>query len=516
MFVLFKGSSAPEETLTIKEVMLINMARYSPESLEKKRKGNEERFLRAAKAKFGDKYDYSLVNYQQQKAHVTIICPKHGSFEQTPDKHLQSETGCTKCGIDRRSNLKKDQGREDFFLSLQNKYGDRLKVVSEYTNCKDSIRCICLVHKIEFESTPDRLLTWKHGCPQCAKDARAQALSITADKFIARASEQFGSQFDLSRCSFVDMNSPVLIGCPIHGEFKTTPYNFLQSTHGCPMCGRLYVGHTQNRIQRLEQGLTKSRPTTIAVMKVEVFGITGYKVGTTARSLLTRYRETLREILFEATMDELDALRLEQAIHAKYFRHRDVRIFLAGLRARKRWPGDSEIYESSCIQAIIEELKSTIDLIAQGSADYWSKQPKLSPPKLQIRKVRKVPGTYTLPKPVIRLDTLEVFDSVTAAAAAISSTQGNISMVCRGAREHAKGIRFSYLSDYEAGKLSQYLSHTGSSSPQARKVRCIETGEVYATVTEAAKATGALDGKISSVCKGKRKSAGDYKWEYVV
>ena len=43
------------------------------------------------------KYNYSLVNYVNQKIKVKIVCPIHGEFEQTPKSHLQGK-GCLLCG----------------------------------------------------------------------------------------------------------------------------------------------------------------------------------------------------------------------------------------------------------------------------------------------------------------------------------------------------------------------------------------------------------------------------------
>lgn len=45
----------------------------------------------------GDKYDYSKVKYINKKTKVTIICPLHGEFEQTPDSHVNSKNGCPLC-----------------------------------------------------------------------------------------------------------------------------------------------------------------------------------------------------------------------------------------------------------------------------------------------------------------------------------------------------------------------------------------------------------------------------------
>jgi hypothetical protein len=41
-------------------------------------------------------YDYSLVNYVSALRKITIVCKKHGSFNQLPNVHLKGQ-GCPKC-----------------------------------------------------------------------------------------------------------------------------------------------------------------------------------------------------------------------------------------------------------------------------------------------------------------------------------------------------------------------------------------------------------------------------------
>ena len=45
-----------------------------------------EQFIKESRKIHGDKYDYSKVNYIDEKTDVTIICPKHGEFSQMPRK----------------------------------------------------------------------------------------------------------------------------------------------------------------------------------------------------------------------------------------------------------------------------------------------------------------------------------------------------------------------------------------------------------------------------------------------
>lgn len=55
-----------------------------------------EFFITESTEKHNKYYDYSLVNYINMKNKVTIICPNHGEFRQTPSNHLQGK-GCYKC-----------------------------------------------------------------------------------------------------------------------------------------------------------------------------------------------------------------------------------------------------------------------------------------------------------------------------------------------------------------------------------------------------------------------------------
>ncbi|AWD93209.1 hypothetical protein AB9_086 [Acinetobacter phage vB_AbaM_B9] len=57
-----------------------------------------EDFIKKAEFIHGDKYDYSLVEYECAKSKVKIICSEHGVFEQVANYHL-SGNGCQKCGV---------------------------------------------------------------------------------------------------------------------------------------------------------------------------------------------------------------------------------------------------------------------------------------------------------------------------------------------------------------------------------------------------------------------------------
>jgi hypothetical protein len=56
-------------------------------------------FIAKVKAKFPDiKYDYSQAIYVDNVTPITILCPKHGTFEQVPNTHLVG-SGCPRCNV---------------------------------------------------------------------------------------------------------------------------------------------------------------------------------------------------------------------------------------------------------------------------------------------------------------------------------------------------------------------------------------------------------------------------------
>ena len=54
-------------------------------------------FIEKAKDIHNDKYDYSKVNYINADTQIIIICREHGEFTQIPDFHINRKCGCPKC-----------------------------------------------------------------------------------------------------------------------------------------------------------------------------------------------------------------------------------------------------------------------------------------------------------------------------------------------------------------------------------------------------------------------------------
>lgn len=138
-----------------------------------KKTNTVEYFITKAKEKYGDTYDYSLVDYINNKVKVKVICPKHGVFEISPGSHIGANgRGCPKCGNSKKGNTRKI-GVERFINRANeiHKYTyDYSKV--EYINYKTNIMVICPQHG-EFEIATDAHLRGQ-GCPICLKEKRVE------------------------------------------------------------------------------------------------------------------------------------------------------------------------------------------------------------------------------------------------------------------------------------------------------------------------------------------------------
>jgi len=46
---------------------------------------------------YDNKYDYSKSNIKRSNSNITVICREHGEFLVTPNNHLSKKSGCPEC-----------------------------------------------------------------------------------------------------------------------------------------------------------------------------------------------------------------------------------------------------------------------------------------------------------------------------------------------------------------------------------------------------------------------------------
>ena len=184
-----------------------------------------EQFIEKAKLIHGDNYDYSLVEYKNNKLPVKIKCNTcNNIFEQPPRDHLSGH-GCKYCA----NNIKKTT--EQFIQESKEKFGENFDYsLVKYKNNKTNIQLKCNICSNIFKQTPVEHLNSK-GCPYCNKKVKK-----TTEQFIEEAKLIHGDNYDYSLVDYKRNNIKVKIKCNTCGNiFEQTPANHLQG-HGCFNC----------------------------------------------------------------------------------------------------------------------------------------------------------------------------------------------------------------------------------------------------------------------------------------
>ena len=121
-------------------------------------------FIAEANAVHNFKYCYDKSVYETNHTYLTITCPIHGDFKQTPAAHLSGQ-GCPKCGIESRSEIRR-KSLDQFITEAKGIYGDKYDYSdSAYVNANTPISIKCKEHGI-FYITPHSHLRGG-GCPKC-------------------------------------------------------------------------------------------------------------------------------------------------------------------------------------------------------------------------------------------------------------------------------------------------------------------------------------------------------------
>lgn len=214
-------------------------------SSSQKQKLKLEEFINKAIEVHGNKYDYSKVNYTNNRTKISIVCPKHGEFTQTPDSHL-SGRGCQKCKSEKISSVRVK--RWDVILNEMKKIHKEKYSYDEstYIDARHKIKITCPQHG-EFWQ-----VAFGHangcGCPKCAssKIENEIGLALTEHNINHNIEQKFSWLFYISqqKLDFYLPDYNIAIECQGAQHFK--PISF-------------FSDDKENFNIRLERDKTKKR-----------------------------------------------------------------------------------------------------------------------------------------------------------------------------------------------------------------------------------------------------------------
>ena len=112
-------------------------------------------------------------------------------------------------------------------------------------------------------------------------------------------------------------------------------------------------------------------------------------------------------------------------------------------------------------------------------------------------------------KSVVCLETQEVFESMVEAAAKLGIKPQNISAALHGRQNTAGGYTWKYADD-----SLNVAENVKIQTVNRKQILCIETGEIFHSIVEAANKKGTIFKGISNVLHGRAITSGGFHWKY--
>lgn len=198
-----------------------------------------KQIIKQFKDRHGDTFDYSLVDYQGTAIKVTIICRKHGAFDQLAGAHKRGQ-GCAKCMYDG-----KRKSADEAISSFKDKHGDRYDYsLVIHKNVDEKVKIICAEHGV-FLQTP-YLHANGSGCPKCIGRHKTQ------DEVIELFRLAHGDRYDYSQVIFDKVGDKVDIICRKHGAFSQTVAGHV-SGKGCIRCAGIHQYSTDELLIKFKE-----------------------------------------------------------------------------------------------------------------------------------------------------------------------------------------------------------------------------------------------------------------------
>ena len=206
-----------------------------------KRVVTTESFIAEAKEIYGDRYDYSKVDYKNKEHRITIVCPVHGDFQVYAREHLDGK-GCPKC----------EKGNK-FIAKLKEKFGDKFGLDKfVYESSTSPVTLICPTHGA-FSRLPNVILNSKCGCSECGNELARQLQEVAHQEAIRRKEEERLERLEADRRAKEEAKyywnekvQNILSNKTYSNDFWDTDFFGFDLHHICmdngePINGRMYI-----------------------------------------------------------------------------------------------------------------------------------------------------------------------------------------------------------------------------------------------------------------------------------
>lgn len=120
-------------------------------------------------------------------------------------------------------------------------------------------------------------------------------------------------------------------------------------------------------------------------------------------------------------------------------------------------------------------------------------------------------------RPVLCIETGMIYKNARLAAEAIGTQYTSISQVCNGRRNRtlAGGFSWRFATPEDFTSVSPEIDAAPKNPSYYKAVLCVETGHIFCSIAEAARAVNRGKQTVCTACKNPDKTAGGYHWQYV-
>jgi len=190
-------------------------------------------FIKKANCKFNNKFTYGN-DYVSSKKLMTINCPIHGEYKQTPHSHYNSVHGCPQCAKE----FRKGKLTLSSFIKKANKIHNNKFDYSKSIIINSHIHTIviCPIHG-EFLVTPGNHLNInKFDCPKCGRESAGKSTRLSTKNYIDMVKIIHNNKYNYSKTIYTKAHDKIIVICPEHGEWTPTASNHKNNKSGCPQC----------------------------------------------------------------------------------------------------------------------------------------------------------------------------------------------------------------------------------------------------------------------------------------
>lgn len=204
------------------------------EKRAKKHTVSLQEFLERAEKVHGNRYDYSKVDLVGQRTKITIICREHGEFQQEPHSHLNGK-GCRKCAGEKTGQRSRFP-TEVLVSRLREVHGDSYGYDKVGVRFGNKVILMCPKHG-DFLASIGNLIGRKSGCPKCGLEKKGRKLRADYEELIAGLKETHGNKYEYGEVVYGRGAAQINVKCPEHGWFTQTLQDHKKGV-GCEMCSR--------------------------------------------------------------------------------------------------------------------------------------------------------------------------------------------------------------------------------------------------------------------------------------